>query len=284
MHFSPGDPAAIKLGSDATPENVEKLREEMGLNDPFLVQYGRYMWKLIHGDLGESFVSGKPVTEEIFARFPYTVVLAIASVLLALVLAIPIGILSATKQYSLLDNISTVAALLGISMPSFWLGLLLILLFAVKLGWLPPGGVDNGILSLIMPAITLALASMATITRTTRSSMLEVIRQDYIRTARAKGVPHKTVIMKHALRNALIPTVTVSGIEMGALLGGALLTETIFSWPGIGRLTVDSIQSKNTPVVLGCLVVFAICFSIVNLIVDLLYAFIDPRIKAQYLR
>ncbi len=284
MHFSPGDPAAIKLGSDATPENVEKLREEMGLNDPFLVQYGRYMWKLIHGDLGESFVSGKPVAEEIFARFPYTVVLAIASVLLALVLAIPIGIVSATKQYSLLDNISTVAALLGISMPSFWLGLLLILLFAVKLGWLPPGGVDNGILSLIMPAITLALASMATITRTTRSSMLEVIRQDYIRTARAKGVPHKTVIMKHALRNALIPTVTVSGIEMGALLGGALLTETIFSWPGIGRLTVDSIQSKNTPVVLGCLVVFAICFSIVNLIVDLLYAFIDPRIKAQYLR
>ena len=284
MNLSPGDPAKIKLGPDATPENVAQLREEMGLNDPLLVQYGRYMWDLLHGDMGESFVSGQPVKDEIWARFPYTFSLAITSVLLALILAVPIGILSATKQYSIWDNISTVAALFGISMPSFWLGLLLILLFSVRLGWLPSGGVDDGYLSLILPSITLALASMATIMRTTRSSMLEVIRQDYIRTARAKGIPRKTVITKHALRNALIPTVTVSGIEMGALLGGALLTETIFSWPGIGRLTVDSIQSKNTPVVLGCLIVFAVCFSIVNLIVDLLYAFIDPRIKAQYLK
>lgn len=284
MHFSPGDPAAMRLGSDATAENIAQLREEMGLNNPFFVQYGRYILNLVRGDMGISYVSGKPVATEIFSRFPYTVILAISSVLLALALAIPIGILSATRQYSILDNVSTLAALFGISMPSFWLGLLLILLFSVKLGWLPSGGVDDGISSLIMPSMTLALASMATITRTTRSSMLEVIRQDYIRTARAKGVPYKSVIARHALHNALIPTVTVSGIEMGVLLGGALLTETIFSWPGIGRLTIDSIQCKNTPVVLGCLVVFAVCFSIVNLIVDLLYAFIDPRIKAQYLR
>jgi peptide/nickel transport system permease protein len=253
----------------------------MGLNDPAIVQYGRYLLDLLHGDLGISYVSGDTVAHEIFSRFPNTVALAVGAILFATIVSIPIGIISATKQYSIFDNTGMVIALLGVSMPSFWLGLMLILLFSVYLGWLPSGGV-SGFSSLILPSITLGAESMATITRTTRSSMLEVIRQDYIRTARSKGVPERKVITKHALKNALIPTITVTGIEMGALLGGAILTETVFSWPGVGRLLIDAIQNKNTPVVLGCLVVFSICFGIVNLIVDILYAYIDPRIKSQY--
>lgn len=281
MSYSPGDPARMLLGAGATPESIEALREEMGLNDPAIVQYGRYLWDLLHGDLGTSYVSGNSVAFEIFSRFPNTVALAVGAILFATVVSIPIGIISATRQYSAIDNVGMVIALLGVSMPSFWLGLMLILLFSVYLGWLPSGGV-SGFSSLILPSITLGAESMATITRTTRSSMLEVIRQDYIRTARSKGVPEKKVITKHALKNALIPTITVTGIEMGALLGGAILTETVFSWPGVGRLLIDAIQNKNTPVVLGCLVVFSICFGIVNLIVDILYAYIDPRIKSQY--
>lgn len=282
MSFQPGDPARTLLGTGATEESIQQLREEMGLNDPFLVQYARYIWDLIHGDMGISYVSGNEVSFEIFSRFPNTVILAVGAIFFAVVVSIPIGIISATKQYSIFDNVGMIIALLGVSMPSFWLGLMLILLFSVYLGWLPSGGMNNGFASLILPSITLGAESMATITRTTRSSMLEVIRQDYIRTARAKGVPEKTVIIKHALRNALIPTITVTGIEMGALLGGAILTESVFSWPGMGRLLIDSINNQNTPVVLGCLVIFAICFGIVNLIVDILYAYIDPRIKAQY--
>ncbi|MCI8608708.1 MAG: ABC transporter permease [Firmicutes bacterium] len=281
MSYSPGDPARMLLGAGATAENIEALREEMGLNDPAIVQYGRYLLDLLHGDLGISYVSGDTVAHEIFSRFPNTVALAVGAILFATIVSIPIGIISATKQYSIFDNTGMVIALLGVSMPSFWLGLMLILLFSVYLGWLPSGGV-SGFSSLILPSITLGAESMATITRTTRSSMLEVIRQDYIRTARSKGVPERKVITKHALKNALIPTITVTGIEMGALLGGAILTETVFSWPGVGRLLIDAIQNKNTPVVLGCLVVFSICFGIVNLIVDILYAYIDPRIKSQY--
>lgn len=282
MSFQPGDPARMLLGTGATEESIEALREEMGLNDPFIIQYGRYIWNLLHGDMGISYITKQPVAFEIFSRFPNTALLAVGAIIFAVVVSIPIGIISATKQYSIFDNVGMIVALLGVSMPSFWLGLMLILLFSVYMGWLPSGGMNNGIVSLILPSITLGAESMATITRTTRSSMLEVIRQDYIRTARSKGVPEKTVVAKHALRNALIPTVTVTGIEMGALLGGAILTETVFSWPGMGRLLIDAINNQNTPVVLGCLVIFAICFGIVNLIVDILYAFIDPRIKAQY--
>lgn len=282
MSYTPGDPARMLLGTGATEESILKLRQEMGLDDPVIVQYGRYVWNLIHGDMGISYVSGNSVAFEIFSRFPNTVVLAVGAIVFATVVSIPIGITSATRQYSIFDNIGMIIALLGVSMPSFWLGLMLILLFSVYFGILPSGSMNNGFLSLILPSITLGAESMATITRTTRSSMLEVIRQDYIRTARAKGVPEKRVISKHALRNALIPTITVTGIEMGALLGGAILTESVFSWPGMGRLLIDSIQNQNTPVVLGCLVVFAICFGIVNLTVDILYAYIDPRIKAQY--
>ncbi len=281
MNLSPGDPARMLLGSGATESSIQALREEMGLNDPLIVQYGRYLWDLLHGDMGVSYVSGNTVAYEIFSRFPNTVILAVGAIFFAAVVSIPIGIISATRQYSAIDNIGMVVALLGVSMPSFWLGLMLILLFSVYLGWLPSGGAD-GFSSLILPSITLGAESMATITRTTRSSMLEVVRQDYIRTARSKGVPEKIVIRKHALKNALIPTLTVTGIEMGALLGGAILTETVFSWPGVGRLLIDAITNKNTPVVLGCLVIFSICFGIVNLIVDILYAYVDPRIKSQY--
>lgn len=281
MNLSPGDPARMLLGSGATESSIQALREEMGLNDPLIVQYGRYLWDLLHGDMGVSYVSGNTVAYEIFSRFPNTVILAVGAIVFAAAVSIPIGIISATRQYSAIDNIGMVVALLGVSMPSFWLGLMLILLFSVYLGWLPSGGVD-GFSSLILPSITLGAESMATITRTTRSSMLEVVRQDYIRTARSKGVPEKIVIRKHALKNALIPTLTVTGIEMGALLGGAILTETVFSWPGVGRLLIDAITNKNTPVVLGCLVIFSICFGIVNLIVDILYAYVDPRIKSQY--
>ena len=281
MSLSPGDPAAMLLGTGATPESIVALREEMGLNAPIIVQYIRYLAGLLRGDMGTSYVSRNSVVYEIFSRFPNTLALAAAAIFVATIVSIPIGIISATKQYSIFDNTGMVVALLGVSMPSFWLGLMFIILFSVKLKVLPSGGAE-GFSSIILPAITLGAESMATITRTTRSSMLEVVRQDYIRTARAKGFPEKFVILKHALRNALIPTVTVTGIEMGALLGGAILTETVFSWPGVGRLLIDAIQNKNTPVVLGCLVVFAVSFGIVNLVVDILYAYIDPRIKSQY--
>jgi peptide/nickel transport system permease protein len=233
--------------------------------------------------MGISYATQKPVVDEIVGRFPNTLTLAFYSILVSLILSIPIGVISAVKQYSLFDNLGMVFALVGISMPSFWLGLILIILFALNLGWFPSGGADQW-QSIVLPAITLGVASTASIARTTRSSMLEVIRQDYIRTAKAKGVGNLQVILKHALKNALIPTLTVIGLEFGELLGGAILTETVFSWPGIGRLMVESIQRKDTPMVLGCIIVFSVAFSVVNLIVDILYALIDPRIKANYQR
>ncbi len=218
---------------------------------------------------------------EIGERFPNTFKLTITAIILSVLISIPIGVISATRQYSIFDNLGMILALIGISMPSFWTGLILIILFSLQLRWFPSGGMD-GLKSLILPAFTLAIASTASITRTTRSSMLEVIRQDYINTAKAKGVNRKVVVRKHALKNALIPAITVIGLEFGVLLGGAVLTETVFSWPGIGRLMVQSIQAKDTPLVLGCVIVFALSFSIVNLIIDILYAYIDPRIKANY--
>jgi len=281
ISMSPGDPASMILGNGATNEAVLELREEMGLNDPVIVQYGRYMGGLLKGDLGTSYSKGVSVVSEIANRFPNTIVLTISAIFLSVLISIPIGVISATKQYSIFDNVGMILALIGISMPSFWTGLILIIIFSLNLGWLPSGGMES-MKSLILPAFTLAIASTASITRTTRSSMLEVIRQDYINTAKAKGVNRKVVVRKHALKNALIPAITVIGLEFGVLLGGAVLTETVFSWPGIGRLMVHSIQAKDTPLVLGCVVVFALSFSIVNLIIDILYAFIDPRIKANY--
>lgn len=281
ISLTPGDVATIILGDGATEERIKDLREELGLDDPLIVQYGNYMIDLVQGDMGKSYSTGLSVAGEIKQRFPNTFKLTITAIFLSVLISIPIGVISATRQYSIFDNIGMIVALIGISMPSFWTGLILIILFSLKLGWFPSGGM-KGIMSLILPAFTLAIASTASITRTTRSSMLEVIRQDYITTAKAKGVSRRSVINKHALKNALIPAVTVIGLEFGVLLGGAVLTETVFSWPGIGRLMVESIQRKDTPMVLGCVIVFALSFSIVNLIIDILYAFIDPRIKSNY--
>ena len=226
------------------------------------------------------------MASQVWDKFPNTAILAISGILVALIIGIPIGILSAKKQYTVMDNTSMVFSLVGVSMPNFWLGLLLSLLFALKLGWLPSQGMGRGFIgllrSLVLPALTLGTGAAATVVRMTRSSMLEVIRQDYISTARAKGITDKQITKKHMLKNALIPIVTAVGLQFGLLLGGAMLTETIFSWPGLGRLMVDSITSKDIPMVLGSVIFMAVMFSFVNLLVDILYAFLDPRIKSQY--
>lgn len=281
MSFTPGDPAQLILGESAPAEAVAQLRKEMGLNDPFIVQYFRFVKNAVVGDFGQSYTTGRDVFGEIFSRFPNTLILAVLGIIIAVCIGIPLGIISATRQYTLVDSISMIGALLGVSMPVFWLGLMLILTFSVNLRWLPSGGFD-GLTSLILPSITLGVGSAAIITRMTRSSMLEVVRQDYIRTARAKGVAEKVVINKHALKNALIPVITVVGLQFGGLLGGAVLTESVYSWPGVGRMMVDAIRQKDTPTVLAAVVFLAVTFSIVNLAVDILYAYVDPRIKSQY--
>ena len=281
LKMTPGDPARVVAGSEADEVTVEQIREELGLNKPVLQQYVDYMLALLHGDMGTSYTTRKPVADEILARMPTTFILAFAGVFVAVLIGIPLGIISATKQYSVLDYISTLLALGGVAMPNFWLGLMLILLFSLKLGWLPSGGGDSWT-SYVLPAITLGVGATASFMRTTRSSMLEVIRQDYIRTARAKGAGEGRVVMHHALRNAMIPVITVIGLQIGTLLGGAVVNETVFSLPGLGTLMINAINQKNEPVVLGCLITFAIIFSLVNLLIDILYAFIDPRIKSQY--
>ncbi|MDY5930578.1 MAG: ABC transporter permease [Candidatus Ornithospirochaeta sp.] len=286
MSLTPGDPAAVILGDQGTAEAIAAMREELGLNKPLLVRYGNFLWDLLHGDLGISYRNKIPVWPQIIDKFPNTVILAIAGIIVALIIGIPVGIISAKKQYSKIDSVSMVLSLIGVSMPNFWLGLLLSLLFALKLGWLPSQGMGKGFIplirSVILPALTLGTGVAATVARMTRSSMLEVIRQDYISTARAKGVPEGQITKRHMLKNAMIPIVTAVGLQFGTLLGGAMLTETIFSWPGLGRLMVESINSKDIPMVLGCTVFLAMMFSIVNLIVDIIYAFVDPRIKSQY--
>ncbi|MBQ6013135.1 MAG: ABC transporter permease [Firmicutes bacterium] len=281
MSLAPGDPATTILGDQATPEAIAQLREEMGLNDPIIVQYARYMFNLARGDMGTSYKTKKPVSIEVFSRFPATAKLSLVAVTFSTLLAIPLGMLAAVKQNSFFDGFSMIIALLGISMPIFWFGVLEQLLFSLKLGWLPSSGNDYWY-SIILPAVALGFHNVASVARITRSSMLEVIRQDYIRTARSKGVPYGTVIKRHALRNALIPTVTVLGIQIGALLAGSTLTETVFAWPGMGRFMITSISGRDIPSVLGCIIIFTLCFSVVNLIVDLAYGFIDPRIKGQY--
>ena len=282
MSLAPGDPARTILGEQATEEQVQELRTEMGLDQPIIVQYFRYIWNLLHGDLGRSYQSRIDVSTEIFSRFPNTIKLALTASLFSVILALPLGIIAAVRQNTFFDSFSMFVAIIGISCPTFWFGLILILVFAVNLKWFPVSGQVDNFRGMVLPALTLAFNSMAAMARVTRSSMLEVIRQDYIRTARAKGVSNRNVILRHAVPNAMIPTVTVIGLRIGGLLAGAVICETVFSWPGIGRLLVQSIQSRNTPVVLGCIIIFSICFSLVNLIVDILYAFIDPRIKSQY--
>lgn len=286
MSFTPGDPAQLILGESASAEALEAKREELGLNDPFIVQYMRYVWNVLQGDFGRSYTTNVSVTQEIMSRFPNTLVLTICAVILAILIAIPVGVFTAVRQYSLWDSGIMLLTLLGVSMPVFWLGSMLILQFSLKLNWLPAVGQPsfsiNGVRAIILPTLSLGISTAAIITRMTRSSMLDVIRQDYIRTARAKGVSEFNVVSKHALKNALIPVITVVGIQFGSLLGGAILTESVFSWPGVGRLLVESIRQKDTPRVMGIVIFLAIAFSIVNLIVDILYAYADPRIKSRY--
>mgnify|MGYP001159018106 FL=1 len=281
LQISPGDPVRMMLGESATPEAKAELREELGLDDPFLVQYGNYLKKIVfEQDLGISYNTGRPVVKEITTVFPNTVKLATAATIIAVVVGTILGIVSAVKQYSIIDNIVMVLALLGTSAPIFWIGILMILLFSVNLGWLPPSGFGS-LKQMIMPAIALGMQSTAVIARMTRSSMLEVIRQDFVKTARAKGQKEFIVIMRHVYRNALIPVITVIGLQFGNLLGGAMLTEIVFSIPGVGRLMVEAIKQRDFPVVQGSVLFIAVCFSLVNLVVDILYAFVDPKVNKQ---
>ena len=281
LHFAPGDPAKVILGEQATPEQIEELREQLGLNDPVLVQYANYIINLVQGDMGMSYKTKGPVSDEVFNRFPNTMKLTACAMVLAVAAAVPLGVVAAVRQNTLFDSVSMIVALVGVSMPIFWLGLLLILCFSLKLGWFPSSG-SEGWKSIVLPAVALGFNHMASIARTTRSSMLETIRADYIRTVRAKGVAYRKAINKHALKNALIPTITVIGLQIGFMLGGSVLTETVFAWPGVGRLMVDSINGRDIPMVMGCIILVCATFSFVNLIVDLLYAAVDPRIKSQY--
>ena len=282
LALTPGDPAKMVLGQGATPETVEAMRHQMGLDQPFLARFLNYLKDLVfHLDIGISYNTKMPVMDSIKAALPYTVRLALCAVIVGLVFGIPIGIISAIKQYSAFDTIAMILALIGLSMPVFWLGLLLIIFFSVNLHWLPASGFDT-FSKMILPSLALGAQSVAIFARMTRSSMLEVVRQDYIRTVRAKGQKELAIIFGHTLRNSLIPIITVVGLQFGILLGGALLTESVFSIPGIGRLMVDAIKARDYPMVQGGVLVIALLFSAVNLLVDLVYGFVDPRIRSQY--
>jgi peptide/nickel transport system permease protein len=277
LHLT-GDPAAVLLPPDATAEDLRQFRRAMGFDDPFIVQYGRFLRGALRGDFGQSVRHGEPAFALVLERMPATFELAGAALLIAIGLAIPAGIVSAVKRNTLVDYISTVIALLGQSMPTFWLGIMLILLFSVQFNVLPSSG--RGTLAhLVLPALTLGVFTTARITRLTRSGMLDVLNQDYMRTARSKGVSGPPLIWKHALRNAAIPIVTIVGIELGTLLGGSVITETIFAWPGVGRLSVQAIYNRDYPVVQAAVFTLASTFILVNLAVDFLYTALDPRIR-----
>ncbi|MBS3933388.1 MAG: ABC transporter permease [Truepera sp.] len=278
LHLAPGDPTTIMLGEHATPEAIAALRERLGLDDPIPVQYFRWLSGVVRGDLGRSIYTRQPVMEMIWQRLPATLELTFTAMLLALLIAIPVGIISATKQYSTFDHAGMLGALFGISMPSFWQGLMMIYIFSFVLGWTPISG--RGTIShLILPAIVLGTGQAALIARLTRSSMLEVIRQDYVRTARAKGLAERLVISKHALKNALIPVVTIVALQLPVLFGGAVITETVFAWPGMGRLIVESIFVRDFPVVQAVVLITAMIVVLSNLLADILYTFLDPRVK-----
>lgn len=306
IHLIPGDPARSMLGEKATAEQLEVLREEMGFNDPYIVQYGRYLGNVVTGDFGKSIKSADPVLEEIAHRFPATIELTLFAMGIAILIGVLAGVIAAVKQYSWFDNVSMTGALFGVSLPIFWLGLMMIWLFAVTLQWLPPSGrLSNDIelttitnlylldsiltlnwpafkdsfLHLIMPGLALGTIPMAIIARMTRSSMLEVMKQDYIRTAQAKGLATRLIVFQHALKNAFLPVLTVIGLQFGFLLGGAVLTESIFSWPGIGRYVLLAVLGRDYPVVQGSILIIAIVFVLVNLLTDVLYKYFDPRIR-----
>jgi ABC-type dipeptide/oligopeptide/nickel transport system permease component len=277
LHLSPGDPAQLLAGEDATQEDIQILRERFGLDQPLPVQYFRFIKGMATGDL-MSMKFNEPVLDIVGKRLKNTLLLSFLAITIAVVVGVVAGILSAVYRYSIIDYISSIAALLGVSMPVFWWGLILILFFSVTLRWLPSGGM-GGWKTFILPAVVLGTASAGIIARMTRSSMMDVLRQDYITTARSKGLAHRIIIRRHALRNALIPTVTVIGLQFGYMLAGAVLTESVFAWPGVGRLLVTSIMSRDYPVVQTTLVMVALTFVLVNLGVDILYAYLDPRIR-----
>ncbi len=282
MYLSPGGPVTMVLGEGATPEQYEAMRVQMGLDRSFIEQFFHYIKNVVvEFDLGRSYVSGRVVMDEILVRLPNTIKLSVWSVLFASLIGIPLGVISASRPYSKVDNFVMFLSLVGVSMPTFWQALLLIILFTSTLGWLPASGFDTW-QQMIMPVFALASSSIGTIARITRSSMMDVLDQDYIRTAKAKGVNGSKVTFHHALRNALIPVVTVIGLQFGALLGGAVLTETVFSINGIGTLMVNAIRTRDTMIVQGGVLFIAFIFTMVNLCVDILYAYIDPRIKTSY--
>jgi peptide/nickel transport system permease protein len=289
MHLAPGDPAAIMLGAQATREDVERLHRDLGLDRPLAVQYARWLGRVLQGDLGRSIPLGREVLPEVLTRFKATLILTGGALLVALVIGVPAGIVSATRQYSWLDRLSMGIAVTGVSLPVFWTGIMLIIVFSLTLRWLPSSGMFSpygGDLTdllwhLVLPAVTLGTASAAALARMTRSSVLEIVRQDFVRSARAKGLAERAVVGRHVLKNAVNPVVTVLGIQIGTLLGGAILTETVFSWPGLGSMMVRAIQARDYPLVQGGVLLIATTFVGVNLLVDLLYAVFDPRIRYE---
>ena len=275
-----GDPALVLLPPDATAQDIAEFRARMGFNDPFIVQYGRFLGGALRGDFGQSVRHGEPAFHLVLERLPATLELSGAALFITLLLAIPAGVVSAVRRNTVADYVATVVALLGQSMPTFWLGIMLILIFSVQFNVLPSSG-RGGLEHLLLPAVTLGLFTTARVTRLTRSGMLEVLNQDYIRTARAKGVSGQPVVWKHAFKNAAIPIVTIVGIELGTLLGGSVITETIFAWPGVGRLSVQAIYNRDYPVVQAAVFLLALTFVLINLVVDLLYTYLDPRIRLR---
>jgi peptide/nickel transport system permease protein/oligopeptide transport system permease protein len=278
LRMLPGDPAQVLAGQMASQEDIKLIRHQLGLDRPIIVQYGLFLGRLTRFDLGRSARTQSPVIKEVWARLPNTVLLAVAAITLACCFGIPAGIISATRPYTWIDYLFTSMALFGISMPVFWLGLMLVVIFSVILQWLPAGGTGSW-KHIILPSFTLAAFVVAFITRMTRASMMEALSQDYTTTARSKGLEERVVIVKHALKNALIPIITVVGLQFGLLLGGAVLTETVFAWPGLGRLIVDSILARDYPVIQGTILIFGLLYILVNLVVDIIYAFVDPRIR-----
>ena len=283
MYLSPGEPARFVLGDMATEEDIAIFNEENNLNDPFFIQFVKYVGKAITGDLGISYTTKQPVLDEVLARFPTTFKLTVLSIIFSVIIGVTVGIISAVKQYGFIDNIMRVIAMLGVSMPTFWEGLMLIILFSVVLGILPSSGITSW-KHWILPAITLSTQPLAACMRMTRSSMLEEIRQDYVRTARSKGQKEFLVVMIHAFRNAILPIITVVGVNFARMMGGAAVVEIVFSVPGLGKLIVDAISVKNAPVVQGGILFVAFAMSFINLFTDIIYALVDPRVRSQYIR
>jgi peptide/nickel transport system permease protein len=281
IDITPGDPARMMLGTNATEQQVLELREQLGLNAPLPVRYGRFIWNVLHGDFGTSYMTKRPVVTEMMQRFPYTLTLVSLALALSILLGIPLGVYAATHQHTWKDNIAMFLSLFCVSMPSFWFALLLIRRFAVTWRIVPVSGISDW-KGWILPCVSMALSLTAIIARQTRSNLLEVIRQDYISTARAKGLSERTVIYRHALKNALIPIITIIGGIFGVSLGGALIAEVIFSVPGLGQYTLTGLNNRDYPVIQGSVLILSGLFAFIILIVDVIFAFVDPRIRSQY--